>query len=184
MNNFIQKKFGSYIVLIIISVIFFNGEIIPQSGVIDTSFYNGLQYRNIGPYRGVRSAAVTGVSNNPMLYYFGSTGGGVWKTEDAGQTWENISDGFFGGSIGAVAVSEWDPNVIYVGTGEKTLRGNVSSGNGMWKSVDAGKSWKHIGLSDSKHITRIRIHPGNPELVYAAVLGHLYGPNNERGVYR
>ena len=184
MNNFIQKKFGSYIVLIIISVIFFNGEIIPQSGVIDTSFYNGLQYRNIGPYRGGRSAAVTGVSNNPMLYYFGSTGGGVWKTEDAGQTWENISDGFFGGSIGAVAVSEWDPNVIYVGTGEKTLRGNVSSGNGMWKSVDAGKSWKHIGLSDSKHITRIRIHPGNPELVYAAVLGHLYGPNNERGVYR
>lgn len=184
MNNFIQKKMGSYIVLIIISIIFFSGEIIPQSGVIDTSFYNGLQYRNIGPYRGGRSAAVTGVSNNPMLYYFGSTGGGVWKTEDAGQTWENISDGFFGGSIGAVAVSEWDPNVIYVGTGEKTLRGNVSSGNGMWKSVDAGKTWKHIGLEDSKHITRIRIDPRNPDLVYAAVLGHLYGANPERGVYR
>ena len=155
-----------------------------SSQTIDTSFFNGLKYRNIGPYRGGRADAVTGVPGNPMLYYFGSTGGGVWKTEDAGQTWQNISDGFFGGSIGAVAVSDWDPNVIYVGTGEETLRGNVSSGNGMWKSVDAGKTWKHMGLEDSKHITRIRIDPRNPDIVYAAALGHLYGPNNERGVYK
>ncbi len=155
-----------------------------QNTDVDTSFYNGLKYRNIGPFRGGRSAAVTGVTNNPMLYYFGGTGGGVWKTEDAGQTWKNISDGFFGGSIGAVAVSEWDPNVIYVGTGEETLRGNVSSGNGMWKSVDAGKTWKHIGLEDSRHISRIRINPKNPDLVYAAVIGHLFGPNEQRGIFR
>ncbi len=119
-----------------------------------------------------------------MTYYFGGTGGGVWKTSDGGQTWFNISDGFFGGSIGAVTVSEWDPNVIYVGGGEKTVRGNVSHGYGMWKSVDAGKSWKNIGLKDSRRIPRIRVHPKNPDLVYAAVLGHLFGPNKERGVFR
>ena len=111
---------------------------------VDTTFFNGLLYRGIGPYRGGRSCAVTGVPSNPSLFYFGSTGGGVWKSENAGTTWKNISDKFFGGSIGAVAVSVWDPNVIYVGTGEKTVRGNVSSGNGMWKSDDAGKTWKHI----------------------------------------
>lgn len=114
----------------------------------------------------------------------GSTGGGVWRTTDAGNTWENISDGFFGGSVGAVAVSEWDNNVIYVGNGEKTVRGNVSSGDGMWKSVDAGKTWTHIGLENSRHIPRIRIHPKNPDIVYAAVLGDLYKSSNERGVYK
>ena len=150
----------------------------------DEKLYDALEYRLVGPFRGGRSAAVTGVPGKPMLYYFGATGGGVWRTTDGGQSWENISDGFFGGSIGAVAVSEWDPNVIYVGEGEVTVRGNVSSGFGMWKSVDAGKTWTHIGLDDSRHITRIRIHPRNPDLVYAAVLGHLYGPNQMRGVYR
>ncbi|NBW94603.1 MAG: hypothetical protein EBR20_09670, partial [Bacteroidetes bacterium] len=118
------------------------------------------------------------------LFYFGATGGGVWRTKDGGGSWENISDGYFGGSIGAVAVSEWDNNVIYVGGGEKTIRGNVSHGYGMWKSLDAGKTWSHIGLDDSRHIARIRIHPKNPDLVYAAVMGHLFGPNEERGVYR
>ncbi|NIR51609.1 glycosyl hydrolase [candidate division KSB1 bacterium] len=150
----------------------------------DESLYNALEYRDIGPYRGGRSAAVAGVPDDPMTYYFGGTGGGVWKTDNGGKTWENISDGFFGGSIGAVAVSEWDPNVIYVGGGEKTVRGNVSHGYGMWKSTDAGKTWKQMGLQDSRHIPRIRIHPKNPDLVYAAVLGHLFGPNEERGVYR
>ncbi|MCU0446102.1 MAG: glycosyl hydrolase [Microscillaceae bacterium] len=150
----------------------------------DTSLFNALKYRNIGPFRGGRSAACTGVAGKPNLYYFGATGGGVWRTTDAGASWQNISDGFFGGSIGAVAVSESDNNVIYVGEGEKTVRGNVSEGFGMWKSVDAGKTWQHTGLKDSRHITRIRIHPTNPDLVYAAVLGHLFGPNEERGVYR
>jgi len=146
--------------------------------------YNGLEWRSIGPYRGGRSAAVTGVPGKSNLFYFGSTGGGVWKTSDAGNTWENISDGFFGGSIGAVAVSEWDNNVIYVGGGEKTVRGNVSYGYGMWKSTDAGKTWKESGLKESRHIPRIRIHPKNPELVYAAVLGDLYKASEERGIYR
>ena len=144
----------------------------------------GLEWREIGPYRGGRSAAVAGIPQDRETYYFGATGGGVWKTRDGGAHWENVSDGFFGGSIGAVAVSEWDPNVIYVGTGEKTVRGNVSHGDGMWKSTDAGKTWAHVGLDDSRHISRIRIHPKNPDLVYAAVMGHLFGPNEERGVYR
>ncbi len=146
--------------------------------------FEDLQYRQIGPFRGGRSAAVTGVPNQPTTFYFGGTGGGVWKTHDGGSNWQNISDGFFGGSIGAVAVSEWDPNVIYVGGGEKTVRGNVSHGDGMWKSLDKGKTWKHIGLGDSRRIPRIRIHPKNPDLVYVAALGHLFGPNEQRGVFR
>ena len=144
----------------------------------------GLEWREIGPYRGGRSAAVAGIPQDRETFYFGATGGGVWKTRNGGGHWDNISDGFFGGSIGAVAVSEWDPNVIYVGTGEKTVRGNVSHGNGVWKSTDAGRTWKHVGLKDSRHISRIRIHPKNPDLVYAAVMGHLFGPNEERGVFR
>ncbi len=151
---------------------------------VDPKLYNGLTWRSIGPYRGGRSATVTGVPGKPNLYYFGSVGGGVWRTTDGGSTWENISDCFFGGSIGAVAVSESDPNVIYVGEGEKTVRGNVSSGFGMWKSVDAGKTWQHIGLKDSKHIGRIRIHPQNPDIVYVAVMGDLYKSSEERGVYK
>lgn len=148
------------------------------------SHYSALEFRNIGPFRGGRSAAVAGVSGKPMLYYFGATGGGVWKTTDGGQSWENISDGYFGGSIGAVAVSEWDNNVIYVGGGEKTVRGNVSHGYGMWKSTDAGKTWMPSGLENTYHISRIRIHPKNPDLLYAAVMGNLYRDTEERGVYR
>ncbi|NJN42264.1 MAG: glycosyl hydrolase [Flammeovirgaceae bacterium] len=150
----------------------------------DESLYGAMEWRSIGPYRGGRSAAVTGVSGKPNLYYMGSTGGGVWRTTDAGNSWENISDGFFGSSIGAVAVSEWDNNVIYVGQGEKTVRGNVSYGHGMWKSVDAGKTWTASGLKESKHISRIRIHPKNPDVVYAAVMGDLFKSSPDRGVYR
>ena len=150
----------------------------------DTALYNALEWRNIGPFRGGRSAAVTGVPNQPDLYYFGSTGGGVWRTQNAGRTWENISDGYFGGSIGAVAVSQWDPNVIYVGGGEKTVRGNVSYGYGMWKSVDAGQTWQAAGLPNSRHISRVRIHPKNPDIVFAAVMGDLFKPTSARGVYK
>jgi len=146
--------------------------------------YESLSYRSIGPYRGGRSAAVTGVPGKPDLFYFGATGGGVWKTEDGGQTYENISDGFFGGSIGSVAVSKSDPNVIYVGGGEVTVRGNVSSGYGIWKTVDAGKTWIFSGLPESRHVPRIVIHPTNPDVVYAAVLGNIYKPTSERGVYK
>ena len=121
---------------------------------------------------------------NKFLAYFGATGGGVWETKNGGQTWGNLSDGYYGGSIGAVTVSEWDPNVIYVGGGEVTVRGNVSHGDGVWKSTDAGKTWKSLGLKDSRHIPRIRVHPRNPDIVYVAALGHLFGPNEQRGVYR
>lgn len=150
----------------------------------DEKLYSALEWRSIGPYRGGRSAAVTGVPGKPNLFYMGATGGGVWRTNDAGNTWTNISDGFFGSSIGSVAVSEWDNNVIYVGQGEGTIRGNVSYGHGMWKSTDAGKTWTFVGLKESKHIPRIRIHPKNPDLVYAAVLGDLFKSSEERGVYR
>jgi len=147
-------------------------------------YYDAIQWRNIGPFRGGRSAAITGVENKANLYYFGATGGGVWKTTDAGNSWSNISDGFFGGSVGSVAVSESDNNVIYVGNGEVTIRGNVSSGDGLWKSVDAGKSWQHMGLKNSRHIPRVRIHPKNPDIVFAAVLGDLYKSSDERGVFK
>ncbi len=158
----------------------------PTAPVIrfEENLYKSLEWRSIGPYRGGRSAAVTGVPGKPKLFYFGGTGGGVWKTTDGGATWENISDGFFGGSIGAVSVSESDNNVIYVGGGEKTVRGNVSYGYGAWKSEDAGKTWKAIGLEKSKHISRIRIHPKNPDIVYAAVMGDLFKDTDDRGVYR
>ncbi len=146
--------------------------------------FDTMKWRQIGPFRGGRSGTCTGVIGDRNTYYFGACGGGVWKTTDAGRRWHNVSDKFFGGSIGAVAVSDSDPNVVYVGGGEVTVRGNVSSGDGMWKSTDAGKTWKSIGLNDSRHIARIRIHPNNPDLVYAAVMGHLSGPNDERGVFR
>jgi len=149
-----------------------------------SDLYESLSYRSIGPFRGGRSAAVTGVKNKRNLYYFGATGGGVWKTEDGGKTYKNISDGFFGGSIGSISVSQSDPNIIYVGGGEVTVRGNVSSGYGVWKSLDAGESWIFSGLPNSKHIPRIVVHPDNPEIVYAAVLGNIYKPNNDRGVYK
>ena len=146
--------------------------------------HESLKFREIGPFRGGRSAAVVGVKNNPNLYYFGGTGGGVWKTEDAGKTYENISDGYFGGSIGAIAIAPSDSNVIYVGGGEVTVRGNVSSGNGLWKSIDAGKTWTFSGLPKSRHIPRIVIDSNNPDIVYAAVLGNIYRPTKERGVYK
>jgi photosystem II stability/assembly factor-like uncharacterized protein len=145
-----------------------------------------LQYRSIGPYRGGRSAAVAGVASQPFVYYYGATGGGVWKTTDGGINWESVSDGsvFGTGSVGAIAVSDSDPNVVYVGMGESPIRGNVSHGDGVYKSTDAGKTWKRIGLEDTRQIARIRVHPKNPDLVYVAALGHVWGPNEQRGVFR
>ena len=151
---------------------------------ISESNYESLKYRSIGPHRGGRSSAVTGVPGKPNLFYFGSAGGGIWKTVDGGDTYENISDGFFGGSIGSVSVSKSDPNVIYVGGGEVTLRGNVSSGYGVWKSVNAGRTWSFSGLPKSRHIPRIVIDPKNHDIVYAAVLGNIYKPTEDRGVYK
>ena len=155
-----------------------------QAQNYDEALYDALEYRLIGPFRGGRSAAVTGVPGKPNLYYFGATGGGIWETKNGGRTWENISDGYFGGSIGSIEVAESDHNVIYVGGGEKTVRGNVSSGYGMWKSEDAGKTWTSAGLKESRHVPRIAIHPTDYNTVYAAVMGNIYKPTQERGVYK
>lgn len=160
----------------------FRQEIQAQS--YDEKLYDAVQWRSIGPHRGGRSATAVGVGSERNTFYFGATGGGVWKTTDGGKTWENVSDGYFGGSIGAVAVSESDPNVIYVGGGEKTVRGNVSYGYGLWKSVDAGKTWTHLGMEETRFVSRIRIHPTNPDIVYAAVLGDIFKPTQTRGVYK
>ncbi len=150
------------------------------------SLYNGLKYRNIGPFRGGRSTASSGVVGDPLTYYFGAAGGGVWKTEDAGLNWRNITDKFLKAtSIGAIAVAESDPNVIYVGTGEACVRGVMTShGDGVYKSTDAGKTWQHIGLDKTLHISRIRIHPKDPNVVYVAAQGSAYGPMPDRGIYK
>lgn len=183
-----MRKLTSLLLLLLFSVAAVAQKKDPKektnSLTFDEKLYKGMEWRSIGLFRGGRSAAVTGVPGKPNLFYMGATGGGVWRTKDAGNTWSNLSDGFFGSSIGSVAVSEWDNNVIYVGQGEGTVRGNVSYGHGMWKSTDAGKTWIFAGLKDSKHIPRIRIHPKNPELVYAAVMGDLFKSSEERGVYK
>jgi len=152
---------------------------------IDTALYDKMEWREIGPFRGGRSIAVAGQKDQPYTYYFGATGGGIWKTEDGGDTWVNVSDGYLKlGIVGALEVAPSDPNVIYAGTGEACLRGNAMPGEGMYKSYDAGKTWNYIGLAEAQTISKIRVDPRNEDLVYAAVLGHAFGPNPERGVYR
>jgi photosystem II stability/assembly factor-like uncharacterized protein len=146
---------------------------------------NKLDWRCIGPFRGGRVVAVAGDPHQPAVFYFGSTGGGIWKTTDAGQYWVNISDGFFKrASVGGIAVAASDPNVIYVGMGEATIRGNVSHGDGVYGSTDAGRTWKHLGLAATRNISKVRVHPTNPNLVFVAALGHAHGANPERGIYR
>ncbi|MGP8243300.1 MAG: VPS10 domain-containing protein [Bryobacteraceae bacterium] len=147
--------------------------------------WKDLRFRLIGPFRGGRVVAVAGVPSEPNVYYFGATGGGIWKTTDGGASWLPIADGQLQtGSVGALAVAGSDPNVIYAGMGEACVRGNASNGDGVYKSMDAGKTWRNVGLKDSYHIGAVVVHPKNPDLVYVAALGHLWGPNAERGVYR
>lgn len=160
-------------------------ETVAQSTSVTDSVMKAMQWRLVGPFRGGRSVAVAGHPTEKLVFYMGTTGGGVWKTENGGITWQNISDGFFKmGSVGAIAVSKSNPSVIYVGMGEHTLRGNLSPGDGVYKSTDAGKTWKNIGLTDTQHIGQVIIDPTNPDLVYVAALGHAFGPNEERGVFR
>ena len=144
-----------------------------------------MQWRLLGPFRGGRAVTVAGHPTDRLVFYLGTTGGGVWKTTDGGNSWQNVSDGYFTtGSVGAVAVAESNPQVVYVGTGEHTLRGNLSPGNGVYKSTDGGKTWSHLGLADTHHIGSVLIHPTNPDIVYVAAIGHAFGPNPERGVFR
>lgn len=150
------------------------------------AYFQPLKWRSIGPFRGGRSVAACGVAGDPLTYYMGTTGGGLWKTEDAGQIWTNISDGYFKtGSVGAVAVSLSHPNIVYCGMGEHAVRGVMTShGDGVYKSNDAGKTWRHLGLAPTQHIARIVIHPDNPDIVYVAAQGALYSRSEERGVYK
>jgi len=161
---------------------------VAQSGepAIRPALFQGLEWRNIGPFRGGRATTAAGVPSQPNVYYMGATGGGVWKTEDSGLTWTNISDGFFKtGSVGAIAVADSDPNVIFVGMGEAPVRGvATSSGDGVYKSSDAGRTWTHVGLDATRHISRVVIHPGNPDIVYVAAQGSPWAPTPDRGVYR
>lgn len=151
----------------------------------DATIFSNVKYRLVGPWRGGRSGAATGSYKSKNTFYFGATGGGVWKTMDGGSNWKNISDKYFGSTIGAVAVAPSDENILYVGEGENTMRGNVSEGlGGIWRSDDGGRSWRNLGLKDARHIVRIVIHPRDPNTVWLAVMGHLFGPNEERGVYK
>ncbi len=185
-------RFRHLTTVLIFLAIFSGGLVFAQdeeerdpNAVYDPGLYKAMEYRMIGPYRGGRVTAVTGVRGQPFTYYFGATGGGVWKTTNAGEKWTVVSDKDFGvGSIGAVAVADSDPNVVYVGTGSGCPRGNISVGDGVYKSTDAGKTWIHAGLKEAGQIPRIQIHPKNPDLVYLAAQGHIFGPNEERGVFR
>ncbi|MDP9230533.1 MAG: glycosyl hydrolase, partial [Bacteroidota bacterium] len=173
---------------VFISIHSFAQKKLPVNATADKSdsvFFSKIKYRLIGPFRGGRSGAVTGSYKNKNTFYFGANGGGVWKTTDGGSNWKNISDKYFGGSIGAVAVAPSDENIIYAGEGENTMRGNVSEGlGGIWRSEDGGRTWKNVGLKDGRHIIRILIHPRDPNTVWLAVMGHLFGHNETRGVYK
>lgn len=149
------------------------------------STFQALKWRNIGPNRGGRSLTGSGSSTRPNEYYFGAVGGGLWKTTDGGTSWKPVTDGqITSSSVGAVAVSESNPDIVYIGTGETELRGNIMQGDGVYKSTDAGKTWHKVGLGNTQAIARIRIDPKNPDIVYVVALGHPYGPNEERGIFR
>lgn len=156
-----------------------------SSSPVDPSFYQGYSWRNIGPKRGGRSLGSSGSPGRPNEYYFGATGGGLWKTTDGGNEWFPVTDGqISSSSIGAVAVAETNPDIVYIGGGETQLRGSITQGDGVYKTTDGGKTWRHLGLKETQAISRIRVHPTNPNIVYVAALGHVYGDNEERGVFR
>jgi photosystem II stability/assembly factor-like uncharacterized protein len=152
---------------------------------VDPSLYQAMGFRSVGPHRGGRVTAVAGYADRPFTFLMGTVGGGIWRTTDAGQTWNNISDGYLRvGPVGALAIAPSNQEIIYAGTGSAGVRGNVSAGDGIYKSLDGGETWSWIGLPESEHINRIWIHPRDPNRVYVAALGHIFGPNQDRGVYR
>ncbi len=156
-----------------------------NNSLSEDAIIKAQNFRLIGPFRGGRAASGVGSYTDVNTFYMGATGGGVWKTVDAGSNWKNISDGFFGGTIGAIAIAPTNESIVYVGEGENSMRGNVSEGlGGMWKSTDDGKTWKNMGLKEARHIVRVVVHPKNPDIIWAAVMGHLFGPNETRGVFK
>ena len=172
-------------IIVLIFVLAITENIAQKSSPDSNSLFKGMSWRNIGPNRGGRSLGIAGSSKRKLEYYFGAVGGGLWKTIDGGLNWKPVTDGqITSSSVGAVAVSESNPDIVYIGTGETEFRGNIMQGDGMYKSTDAGKTWKHIGLNNSQSISRVRIHPTNPDIVYVSVLGHAFGPNEERGVFK
>ena len=184
-RNFLGDRLNRLhrIFLAVVALFVFAAGVFSQSNV-DPKLYEGMKWRLIGPFRGGRALTAVGVVSQPNTYYFGAVSGGVWKTTDGGITWEPVFDKQDISSIGSVAVADSDPNVIYVGTGEACIRGNISYGNGVYKSLDAGKTWTNIGLKDSRHIGAVIVHPANPDIAFVAALGHVYGPNEERGIFR
>jgi photosystem II stability/assembly factor-like uncharacterized protein len=168
---------------VVVFIVGFSSSAFAQQ-TIDPKTYSGMKWRLIGPFRGGRSLTAVGVVSQPNTYYFGAVSGGIWKTTDGGLTWDPIFDKQNISSIGAIAVADSDPNVIYVGTGEACIRGNISYGDGVYKSVDAGKTWTNIGLKDTRHIGAVIVHPTQPDIAFVAALGHTYGPNQERGIFR
>ena len=152
---------------------------------VDSTLFRGMEWRSIGPNRGGRSITVAGSASRPLEYYFGATGGGLWKTTDGGVSWRPVTDGQIrSSSVGAVAVAESNPDVVYIGMGETEFRGNIMQGDGVYKTVDAGKTWTHLGLAETQAIAKIRVDPRNADVVYVAAFGHPYGRNADRGVFK
>jgi photosystem II stability/assembly factor-like uncharacterized protein len=156
----------------------------PAASQVDPQLFSAMKWRQIGPFRGGRVVAVSGVPGDSATWYFGAVAGGVWKSTNAGNTWQPMFDDQRIASIGAIAVADSDHNIIYVGTGEACPRGNITYGDGVYKSIDAGKTWQHVGLGDTRHIGAIVVHPQNPDIAFVAALGHAFGPNDERGIFR
>ncbi|HET9995007.1 MAG TPA: hypothetical protein VFQ18_06345 [Candidatus Acidoferrum sp.] len=179
----LRKSAVHCVLLLVAGFVGFSGTAL-HGQTLDENALKGMKWRQIGPFRGGRALAVTGVAGDPETYYFGAVAGGVWKTTNGGITWTPMTDKTGIMSVGAIVVAPSDPNVVYVGTGESCIRGNISYGDGMYKSVDGGKTWAHIGLEDSQHIARIIVHPRNPDILYVAALGHAYGSNEMRGVFK
>jgi len=168
-----------------LALLIFGAATLCAAAAFDPAIFSGLQWRSVGPLRGGRSIACAGAPSRTNEYYFGAVGGGLWKTTDAGLTWRSVTDGqLHSSSVGAIAVSPSNPDVVYIGMGETELRGNVMQGDGVYKTTDAGKTWTHLGLDDTQAIARVRVHPTNPDIVYAAAFGHPYGRNTDRGVFR
>lgn len=175
MRRYSMRCFALTIIVLLIAAIPASAQV--EGGTVSEDVFNSLQWRLLGPFRGGRVVAVAGVSGNSTTFYFGSVGGGIWKTTDAGTVWTPIFDHQSVASIGALAVAPSNPNVIYAGTGESDIRLDLGSGDGVYKSTDAGATWKNVGLKETRQVSRIVIDPANPDIVYVGALGHAYGPN-------